>query len=435
MSSVPSTPTEKQFEPAPKWPLYALLVWFVLLGFTDRGGGTDASSVEGRIALPDVFFVFLGPVLTWLAIKRGGFTIPRMGLAALAFIGWAFLFTPFSTNQYQSFFEDLVHGFAFFGFAATFAYLRTTDWEYRIKAGEYWLWGTAFIALLGVADFFLWALKGMTLFPGNNRGAVIGTFRNTGQAGAYYMMATTLAIPFYRIMSDKRKLLGAIAVFLIVAAGVLTVKRSTLAGIGVGLLLLPFFEPTMASFRRTMTVAGVFVGVAALVTLTALAAKPDIFGHFAFKFSAYSAEKGEEFAMENVRVIQEAIDQSPVFGVGLGGVWGVFGEHEVHSGYLGILTNMGFGGFFVYCWFLLEYTLAMFRPLNSHPQAKLFARIMLPIVIGMMVSWGYNYHFRKREFWANTAIQFVLLAPLTALAPRGSKESQPAYGISPATSQ
>jgi hypothetical protein len=433
------SPTAEQpytYEEAPKWPLFGLLIWFILLGFTDRGGGDDVSSIEGRISMPDMYFALLGPILCYLAWKRGGITLPRFGVAAVAFLGWAAIFTPFSTNVWQSFFEILVHCFAFFGFLATFAYLRTCNWDYRLRAGEAWLWGTGVIAFLGVFDFFLFSLGKGSIFPDNNRGAVIGTFRNTGQAGAFYMVASTLAVPFYRIMRPKFKFLGAICVILILLAGILTVKRSTLFGLGFGLVLLPFFEPTRAGTFRTITLGVLIAAVGSFLAVTLMSVNPDIFARFGFKFSAYINQRSEEFVMENIRVINEALDARPLTGVGLGGVWGVFGKHEVHSGYLGILTNLGYGGFLVYCWFLIEYLQALIKPISTHPQARIFGRIMIPLVLGMMLSWSYNYHFRKREFWATTAVAFSILAPLTA--PHGMrlrKADAPQHGITATSPQ
>ena len=33
---------------------------------------------------------------------------------------------------------------------------------------------------------------------------------------------------------------------------------------------------------------------------------------------------------------------------------------------------------------------------------------MIPFVIGCMVSWGYTYHLRKREFWIMIAILVIV---------------------------
>jgi hypothetical protein len=43
---------------------------------------------------------------------------------------------------------------------------------------------------------------------------------------------------------------------------------------------------------------------------------------------------------------------------------------------------------------------------RANPYAN-FLRELSPLIIGCIISWGYTYHLRKREFWIMFAIVFL----------------------------
>ena len=84
---------------------------------------------------------------------------------------------------------------------------------------------------------------------------------------------------------------------------------------------------------------------------------------------------------------------------------GRYERHEVHSTYLKIIGETGLLGIVPYLLFLF-FTLSMLfskkifvqESSGIHPWFA-FLMELRPFVIGWLISWGYTYHLRKREFW------------------------------------
>jgi len=118
--------------------------------------------------------------------------------------------------------------------------------------------------------------------------------------------------------------------------------------------------------------------------------------------------QGSGFLAENLAAAVQAFRDNPMFGSGIGAFHGYYGEYEVHSTYFKMLGEGGLVGFFAYCVFLAA-MIKTFRNVagKGGPVADYLQQVV-PFGIGCLVSWGYTYHLRKREFWV--ALSTVWLA-------------------------
>ena len=116
------------------------------------------------------------------------------------------------------------------------------------------------------------------------------------------------------------------------------------------------------------------------------------------------------FLSNNILASLNAANDSPVFGVGLGNVYGVYQSYEIHSTYFGVLAYGGILGILFYIYFMWKFFSEIRREIrhNLENSWARFLYILLPFMIGHMVGWGYTYHIRKREFWILVA--FVVVA-------------------------
>lgn len=119
------------------------------------------------------------------------------------------------------------------------------------------------------------------------------------------------------------------------------------------------------------------------------------------KFSSQAFDDFEDgFLADNIRAGLAAFGDNPFFGAGLGNVELNYFSHEIHSTYLAILATGGVFGILTYLYFVS----VLIRETRSYKSENIgipsrFLYYILPLLLGMMVSWAYTYHLRKREFW------------------------------------
>ena len=232
----------------------------------------------------------------------------------------------------------------------------------------------------------------------------IGGFRNSGQAGAYCLIVLTVLIPlrFSRLYGQLelwRRYLVTCSVVMGLLFLVSTVKIAAYIGLAVALGLYLVLSLVNRRWRNWIAVALVVacVGVA-YEGLIRFQLKWN--GWLEYKAETRSAELGGEgFLADNLSAAVQAFNDRPLFGTGIGAFEGHYGEYEVHSTYFKMLGEAGMTGLACYCLFMACF-MRMFWQLGRVEGVHAnFLRQMIPFVIGCLVSWGYTYHLRKREFW------------------------------------
>lgn len=395
----------------PRALVFLLFLWFSLSGVT-LTAGEQGTGIAGRLALPDIALLIAFPLAMIFAIRREGLMMPRMAYAMVVLLLWFCIGIPFSTQPFETMFECLVHIYAFLGFVAVYAVMRSLSFEGRLVMQRWWALASMVVAAMGFYDLFSPFLHMPGL--GDIGGDFTGTFRNAGQAGQFYLMSASAVYPYFRIAKGKHKWIATVALAVVVLACVLTIKRSALMGLAMGMFMAVILERDWARMMRSLLITALIGAIGTVIWVGASSVSEVFASRIDRKTGEGAADRMESFLEENFAVADEATKRNLLTGAGIGGVAGYYGTYEIHSGYFGIFVNSGVGGFTIYLWFLWEYFVALRKPRNNVEDSKDFSRIALAMAIGMAVGWVYTLQLRKREFWITSALVLGQLAPLPA---------------------
>lgn len=399
---------------------WLLFVYFCLAGVT-WVAGTAGAGVAGRVALPDVAMLLL---LLALLLRHGGaLYLPRLALAGLVLV---LAFGPgimFSQDPSSSLVEWMVHFFALLGFFVIYNFAARGGMDQRLEVATLWVRAGVVLALIGFYELAAATvgLPGIAASVGQAptaQGGLVGTFRNTGQAGTFFVTVLFTAIPLYRVSTGRRRQEMIVASAVLVLATVLTVKRSALVALVLGVFLLLLSERSWRGRMRTIGVGVAATAIAIPAFLWLQAASPQFRWRLENKItSSGAADRLTSFADENVEATTNAFMERPITGVGAGGVAGIYtAKYEIHSTYLSVLTSAGLLGAVAYVWFIMVLFRACTRPRNDDPRARVFARATLPLMLALMAMYAYTYHLRKREFWVVSALSAAVMAPVAGAA-------------------
>lgn len=409
-----------------------LFLWFFLTGITLTGGDDNMQSLAGRLALPDILMLVLAPTALWFASRRKGLLLPRMAFATSVLLLWFCIGIPTSTNPFNTLFECIVTVYAFLGMVVVYVVMRSLEFEERLKLLQLFAVAVGLIAVLGIYDWAaVWV--GTPRIGKGIEGGLSGTFRNTGQAGQFFLFSLSAVYPFARIAKGKRQRIAVIATIVLVAACLLTIKRAAIIGLVIGFVCSMLAERDIKSAGKMLFGAAIAALLVSLVWNAALENIPGFRWRVESKLTGDGASSTvENFASSNLNVADLATKTNPITGVGVGGVAGEFAKYEIHSTYLGILVNSGLFGVLIYIWFFYEYASGLKNPRNSDPRSKVYSRFAVALMIGMAVSWIYTYHVRKREYWATVGLSLGLLAPFARQSEEkdGAAEALPEPTIS-----
>lgn len=240
------------------------------------------------------------------------------------------------------------------------------------------------------------------------------SFRNSGQAGAFFMVMLTILIPsrYSSLGSELRpaaKKLVAFSIWSSAICMIMTVKIASLIGIcvGVTLLVLVRFRPSFA--------------IPFLLFLLLLFGFSDSLGELFPRLKYRITNKTEtrlniealrdedSFISANWAAALNAFDDNPLVGSGIMGFQGKYDTYEVHSTPLKLIGETGLVGIFGYSIFimtLVQLLSSSFR-VPRHTVYSDFLSFSLPLMVGCCVSWLYTYHMRKREFWILMIVVFL----------------------------
>lgn len=385
--------------------IVAVFLYFLLSGYT-LVGGEAGQGILGRVTYSD----FVGLALIGIAVvtsKR--LFVPRQYLMYLPFMFAALLSLLVSGNVAQGTIEFLVHAFIWCVSLALLNIVMNAGPEMTERVFLTLLTAWFLIALAGLVQYLLFP----SLFSGKVLGGVVGTFRNTGQSGSFHGLALAVIVPAMLSGLIRRNLVTYAMAGTILLALILTFKRAAFVGFGVGLVLLLLMLATIGDRRdkvRALVVLGMVVIVVPLVGLVFEWGKENI-QYFEWrlraKLSSDALERFQEgFLRENLEATWAAWNDHPMLGTGWGNIIGEYTErYELHSTYLGIVAQLGIVGSVVYVWFMANLCLQTLKAAGRHCKEALFALYFSPFLVGLIISWAYTYHLRKREFW----IAFMLL--------------------------
>lgn len=390
---------------------------FIFLSIWTDPFGSVGSGILGRLVLADVigaalifyFFVILGRKVELNSWFKASFLL----LAS---------FTPgilVSYKKTSTLIELLIILFLILIFLVLYNSFKTEDGLKKII--KYFA-----IASLAAAFVGLWnvvsGIIGAPAIPVFNPRAVlvgIGTFRNTGQAGAYMgislcvLWAVRFSELFKEIEVTDQKIIS-IALPLCLVFLLATVKRSALIGFALGLII--WLLMNMGRIRMNMgririkrstlhkiLATSLVIGVSLYGFIYLFQVTEDLRNQFLYKWVQKTPEIIEEdsFIRVNYKLAIQAFLDNPLVGSALGG-FGKYSSHEVHSTYFKMIGETGILGIIGYLFFATSILKKLKLRLTGVYGD--FIRNMAPFFIGLFVSWGYTYHLRKREFWILLAI-------------------------------
>jgi O-antigen ligase len=278
-------------------------------------------------------------------------------------------------------------------------------------------WVNLIASFIGIYDSYFTSFGLPRIFNARADGEALSGFRNAGQAGAFMQITLFIVYAFMRTNLKNRlnrpnKILFRTSLIIGFLFFVLTGKVAAYIGAGAGVLLYLVMKRRLSSF---VSVLLLFIGLVWLFNeLPNIAPQINkrIFAKVRTRIlepmelsDTHSKVKGTAFINRNFESALTAFNDNPITGSGIGGFMGRYERHEVHSTYLKIIGETGLLGIVPYLLFLF-FTLSMLfskkivvqESSGIHPWFA-FLMELRPFVIGWLISWGYTYHLRKREFW------------------------------------
>ncbi|MCF6307397.1 MAG: O-antigen ligase family protein [Flavobacteriaceae bacterium] len=392
-----------------------LLILFIYFSFITKSiGGIESSNpILSRLTFADIFgalaLVFGVQYLFNGLIKANKTT--KLYIIGLWFVVLLFILMPFSLNIGSTLVESLILLFLMFVSILIFYLLKDKLMQTLLPTV---INTTIIAAFLGFYDIAASIVGLPRLFDARNDGEVISGFRNAGQAGAYFLVFLSLLIPLYysdlkqQLSNRYQKRLG-ISIIISLVFLISTGKIAAYIGLLIGVVL---FLLQQRKFKLLVNSSIVFI-IMYIGFLNLGSIAPALNKRINYKIEArivqnYEGTSTNNFFESNYGAAINAFFDSPLTGSGIGGFTGNYGRYEIHSTYLKML---GEGGIFVTILYiiLMAVFLKLFKNIYTpnNPYGN-YLRLMIPFVIGCLVSWSYTYHLRKREFWIMVAVIVIV---------------------------
>lgn len=367
--------------------------------------GEIAAGISGRVIEADFFA--LGLFIPAFVLVGRIRTMPSFWFY-LAFMGVMLASLLLSVHPDNGMVEYLVHVFNFAVGVALFNLVANAR-DFSLSDAVYaFLYASGVVAVLCLLQFLVFP----SWFAGRQIGGLVGTFRNTGQAGTYFGTGLALFLPALAARLISRNPFNLLVVLLIVICLILTVKRAALLGLMVGvvgMLLVSVLSGSVEDRRRNMAFFVFAILAVPLVMWAFDFATQNVVGleyRVQRKVTNFTVEGFmTQFFGENSGGALRAFSDNPLMGVGVGNIVGTYTEiYEIHSTPLSILSSSGLVGFVVYGTFIVHWLATVWRAGSGALLENRFMRLLFPMLVGLVISWGYTYHVRKREFWVLYAI-------------------------------
>jgi hypothetical protein len=383
-----------------------LLTLFIFLSFITKSiGGIDHSNpILSRLTYSDIFGV-LAIMIGFSQLLKGIKTCNRfLSLYTASFILVFFMFLPilFSLNIISTLLENSIIIFLVF-----ISILIFQNYKYKLTGSLFPLIINTTIAasFIGFYDIFAVNIGLPRLFDSRSSGEVISGFRNAGQAGAFFLVFLTILIPLHysnlkNALSKTYQILLKVALVSSIIFLFSTGKIAAYIGFVFGLFLFLITKRDFKSlFYTSIFVVLISTGFNHLESVT-----PDFHNRINRKIESriiqnYNGESENKFIQNNFNGALQAFYDNPISGSGMGAFYGNYGRYEVHSTYFKILGEGGLIVTLPYIIFVLVFLKIFPKIKTTNNPYLIYLKFMFPFILGCMISWGYTYHLRKREFW------------------------------------
>jgi O-antigen ligase len=387
--------------------IFVFFTYFALSGYTIANLTDGTIEASDRIVYAD-YVVFIIAFLTVLKLRIIRFS--SADLIFLAYLTVSLVGVFGSRNPDAGVVELLILFFTWATSVLLFHFFINSPSIALSDVITTFVYSSTVLAVLGLIKFFYWR----EMFGTPSYGGVVGTFRNTGQSGAYFGIALAIFIPAIFSGLIKRSYLNMVCIATVTVAIMLTFKRASLIGLFIGILVLAVKLVVSGSAKDRKTALFFLAAIVVASPLLYLTFQYSIDnvemvqGRFNRKFNENSVEDfSEGFLADNLDAALAAISDHPFLGAGLGNIIGQYtSKYEIHSTYLSVLANTGLLGFALYAIFMGLFVVGTYRDGGKNTVEERFLSYIFPFILGLGVSWTYTYHLRKREFW----ILFFIIA-------------------------
>ena len=390
-------------------------IFTVLAGWT-WVEGEPGEGLIGRITAADIFgMLLIFSASIFILLKRDKrFLFPSLYVYYMPVL-LVFLVSGFvAGNKTIALFEVVIHLFILLVSLSIINLSDIVDEEEIKRYLVAVLYGASAVAVLGILHFFFFS----SLFSGS-QGGLSGTFRNTGQAGAYFGLFIALFAPAFMSRYLSFNLCRAIALLAIVVALLLTFKRSfwigTISGLVfslIGCLYLRRLSMVKIALATIFTSAMCGIVLAGVFSF-AVDNVAGVQGRFDRKMTGDVVEKFMDgFFESNIEKSITAFHSSPVIGIGLSNYRSQFGgRYEIHGTWLALLAYSGVLGVLAAALFFALVVRRMYlasRNSLSREQSD-FLILLVFFFFGLLIAWLYTYPLRKRELWIYITLVSILM--------------------------
>ena len=393
--------------------LYEFFIFlFILTSFITRTIGGD-DGLFSRIIVADIFGAIA--ILIYFIDGKKYFSPNRINSAWLL-IGTFALGIFGSYFPLKSLFEVIILAFLVLIFHTIISHYNTPEKFTRLIVA--FAYASLFGSIIGLYDIFIGGHGLPRIFPERASGEAVSGFRNAGQAGAYMLISIVTLFAFYssklfELLNRKQRNFIRLTLIFSFLFFITTGKIAAYIGLSVSFFCYVVYKRNFKVLIGSALVA-MLIG---FIVIKFETAAPLLYGRLVRKVQTRILEPaegkenntGSNFIKANFGGALQAFNDNPLTGSGIGGFMNRYGRYEVHSTYLKIVGETGIIGIVGYFVFMIYFLKTVFIPSSikkKNPYAD-FLRQLSPLMIGCIVSWGYTYHLRKREFWIMFAIIFL----------------------------
>ncbi len=393
--------------------LYEFFIFlFILTSFITRTFGGD-DGLFSRIIVADIFGAIA--ILIYFIDGKKYFSSNRINSAWILIAAFALgIFG--SYFPLKSLFEVIILAFLVLIFNSIVSHYNTPEKFTRLIIA--FAYASLIGSAIGLYDIFIGGHGLPRIFPERASGEAVSGFRNAGQAGAYMLISIVTLFAFYTstlfklLNSNQRNLIRLTLIFSFLFF-ITTGKIAAYIGFLVSFFCYFIYKRNIKVLIGTILVASLI----GFIVIRFETAAPLLYDRLVRKVQTRILEPaegkennaGSNFIKANFGGALQAFIDNPLTGSGIGGFLNRYGRYEVHSTYLKIVGETGMLGIIGYLVFMFYFIKTIFIPSKiqrKNPYAN-FLRELSPLIIGCIISWGYTYHLRKREFWIMFAIVFL----------------------------
>jgi len=388
-------------------------LFIVLSGFT-RTLAPPSSGILGRLTIADIFG-FLGLLMVVLFSNK--LRKNRIAGAALLFIVCLSLGLASSQSYSKTFMEILVHLFLVLVFIAIMTLFRDeNDFKQLLLLTA----SSAFIvSFIGIYDVFAMNSALPRIMPGRSAGEANATFRNAGQAGAFILVMISILFPLfysklYTTLKIRHRRFIKLTFIMSIVFLILTGKIAAYLGFIIGLVAFVLSRLKIKLLISITAISFVLLSSIAYVQVYL----PDTFQRINGKINSRIIRNvdgsrdvtKEGFMAENIGAALESFRTNPILGSGIGGIKSAgYHSHEIHSSYFKIIGETGLVGILGYIYFMGSiFTIYFGLSGRNYITYYEYLYLAFPFMVGNLLSWGYTYHMRKREFWIMLALMLII---------------------------